>query len=294
MIRNSNVGLDHLRGLFAKQSIATMDQLKKTVGTVADLTVYRKLRELDYCASYSHRGRFYTLRELAEFDENGLWWIRSIGFSTRGTLVATAEGLVDASEAGYAVEELDAIVRVGTKDVLPKLVREKRLRRTRIGNRNVYFSHKRSVRSQQIASRRVREAQPSVSKSIAAQDVLPDELKAAIVLFFSLLDEQQRRLYAALESFKLGYGGDRKMADILGLDVSTVARGRRELLEHDVKVDRVRRAGAGRKLIGIAQAQAKSVVQPDRVGVDFGQKSISAVARRVPFHTPSLSDASPI
>ena len=111
-----------------------------------------------------------------------------------------------------------------------------------------YFCHKRSVRSQQIASRRVREAQPSVSKSIAAQDVLPDELKAAIVLFFSLLDEQQRRLYAALESFKLGYGGDRKMADILGLDVSTVARGRRELLEHDVKVDRVRRAGAGRKL----------------------------------------------
>ena len=77
MIRKSNVGLDHLRGLFAKQSIATMDQLKKTVGTVADLTVYRKLRELDYCASYSHRGRFYTLRELAEFDENGLWWIRS-------------------------------------------------------------------------------------------------------------------------------------------------------------------------------------------------------------------------
>ena len=39
------------------------------------------------------------------------------------------------------------------------------------------------------------------------------------------------------------------MADILGLDVSTVARGRRELLDHDVKVDRVRRAGAGRKLI---------------------------------------------
>ena len=143
---------------------------------------HRKLRELDYCTSYSHRGRFYTLRELAEFDENGLWWIRSVGFSSRGTLVATAEGLVNASEAGYAVEELDAIVRVGTKDVLPKLAWEKRLRRTRIRNRNVYFSPKRSIREQQIASRRVWEAQPSVSKSIAAQDVLPDELKAAIIL----------------------------------------------------------------------------------------------------------------
>ena len=133
MIRNSDI--DRLRGLFAKRLIATMDMLKKTVGTVADLTVFRKLRELDYCTSYSHRGRFCTLRELAEFDENGLWWIRSVGFSSRGTLVATAEGLVNASEAGYAVEELDAIVRVGTKDVLPKLAWEKRLRRTRIRNR---------------------------------------------------------------------------------------------------------------------------------------------------------------
>ncbi len=219
------------------------------MGTVADLTVFRKLRELDYCTSYSHRGRFYTLRELAEFDENGLWWIRSVGFSSRGTLVATAEGLVNASEAGYAVEELDAIVRVGTKDVLPKLAWEKRLRRTRIRNRNVYFSPKRSIREQQIASRRVWEAQPSVSKSIAAQDVLPDELKAAIILFFSLLDERERRVYAGLESLKLGYGGDRQMAEILGLDVSTVARGRRELLEHDVNVERVRKAGAGRKAV---------------------------------------------
>ena len=79
MIRNSDI--HRLRGLFAKRLIATMDMLKKTVGTVADLTVFRKLRELDYCTSYSHRGRFYTLRELAEFDENGLWWIRSVGFS---------------------------------------------------------------------------------------------------------------------------------------------------------------------------------------------------------------------
>ena len=79
-------------------------------------------------------------------------------------------------------------------------------------------------------------------------DVLPDELKAAIILFFSLLDESERRVYAGLESLKLGYGGDRQMAEILGLDVSTVARGRRELLEHDVNVERVR-AGAGRKAV---------------------------------------------
>jgi len=43
-------------------------------------------------------------------------------------------------------------------------------------------------------------------------------MKAAIILFYSLLDEQQRRLYAGLESMKLGHGGDSVLAEVLGLD----------------------------------------------------------------------------
>lgn len=77
--------------------------------------------------------------------------------------------------------------------------------------------------------------------------IMPDELRAAIVLFSSLLDEKQRRLYAGLEALKTGRGGDARIAELLGLDVGTVARGRGELLARDVEVDRVRRAGGGRK-----------------------------------------------
>lgn len=79
--------------------------------------------------------------------------------------------------------------------------------------------------------------------------IMPDELRAAIVLFFSLLDEQQRRLYAGLEALKSGHGGDARIAELLGLDAGTVARGRRQLLEQDIEVDRVRRAGGGRKAL---------------------------------------------
>ena len=74
-----------------------------------------------------------------------------------------------------------------------------------------------------------------------------DELKAAIILFFSLINEKQRRLYAGLESLKLGHGGDRRMATLLGMGKGAVARGRCELLDRDVEVDRIRKAGAGRK-----------------------------------------------
>lgn len=70
------------------------------------------------------------------------------------------------------------------------------------------------------------------------------------MLFFSLLDERQRRLYAGLESQKFGHGGDRKIAELLGLDVHTVAKGRREVLAgKEVDPDRVRRQGGGRKAV---------------------------------------------
>lgn len=48
-------------------------------------------------------------------------------------------------------------------------------------------------------------------------------------LFVSRLDEQQRRWYVALESKKIGHGGDTLLWQITGLDVETIRRGRREL-----------------------------------------------------------------
>src|SRR5262249_5482900 len=74
----------------------------------------------------------------------------------------------------------------------------------------------------------------------------PDELKTAIMLFYGLLDEQQRRLFAGLESMRRGHGGDTLLGDFLGLDVHTVARGRQQLLEQNVISGRTRRMGGGR------------------------------------------------
>ncbi len=79
------------------------------------------------------------------------------------------------------------------------------------------------------------------------QELLPEELKAAIVLFFGLLNEKQRRLYAGLEAFKWGHGGNRMISRLLGIDEQTVARGRQELLTQEVDSNRIRKPGGGRK-----------------------------------------------
>jgi len=77
----------------------------------------------------------------------------------------------------------------------------------------------------------------------------PDrELHYQMSVFLSRLDEQQRRWYAALESKKLGHGGDIRLSEITGLNVETIRRGRRELESSlaDRPVDRIRLPGGGR------------------------------------------------
>jgi len=113
----------------------------------------------------------------------------------------------------------------------------------------LYCSAEPSRKAQQVLTRRALIARPGAAHPLPEAASIPDELRAAIVLFFSLLDEKQRRLYAGLESLKSGRGGDARIAELLGLDVGTVARGRRALFEQDVEIERVRRAGGGRKRV---------------------------------------------
>jgi len=246
-MRTESFHADDLAQALRNSKIATMPELKKALGTEVDVTVFRKLKQLAYRTSYSHRGSYYTLDETAHFDQNGLWSFQSVWFSRWGTLLDTAEALVENSQAGRFVEELDNLLHVGTKEPLLRLVQHERIARQPVGGLYWYCSVDPVLRECQLLARRVLQAEPRLASSLVGQEGVPDELKAAIVLFFSMLDEKQRRLYAGLESLKLGYGGDQRMAEFIGMDPHTVAKGRRELLEQDLEVDRIRKAGGGRK-----------------------------------------------
>ncbi len=238
-----------LAKMLRKRKIATMGELMAALGTGSRRTVFRKLRELNYRASYSHRGGYYALDEVAEFDELGLWSHRDVRFSVHGTLLSTGAALVEAADSGYFADELDNLLHVGTKDALRKLVKDARLSRERLAGQYLYCAADAGRMRQQLLLRRMMLARPGVAGALPDEVVMPDELRAAIVLFFSMLDEKLRRLYAGLEALKTGRGGDAQIAALLGIDVGTVTRGRRELLDQDVEVGRVRRAGAGRRSV---------------------------------------------
>ena len=239
--------LQALKQFFDRHKIATLDQLRETLGNPARCTVFRKLGDLQYLSSYSHRGKYYTLKSIARFSEQGLWSFQSVCFSRFGNLLQTAQAFVHHSEAGYSAAELKDILQVKTKHALAQLVRDGRLERETFDSVYVYLSAQKDVAGRQIEARKELLQQSPASLIVANPDLATDEAKALLVLFCSMLNEKQRRLYAGLESLKLGHGGDAHIASIFGIDAHTVAKGRKELMHADLTAtDRVRAPGAGR------------------------------------------------
>jgi len=95
----------------------------------------------------------------------------------------------------------------------------------------------------------VREIHPCQCPHCQQPEPHPDQqVHAHMNRLLSRLDEQQRRWYAAVESSKIGHGGDTLLALITGLHVDTIRRGREELrqgLQHR-PAGRIRQKGGGR------------------------------------------------
>jgi len=246
IMKKTRYTIQALEEFLEQHRIATFEQLKTALGNPARCTIFRKLAELEYLSSYSHRGKYYTLRSIARFSALGLWSYRSVWFSRFGNLLDTAEALVESSEAGYTAAELKDVLHVKTKHALTQLARSDRLQREPFDSVYVYLSGQSHVAERQRKARKDHIERSFASVIVVNPDLATQEAKATVLLFCSMLNERQRRLYAGLESLKLGHGGDTYIASLLGMDPHTVARGRQELISGDLPRDRIRTEGGGR------------------------------------------------
>ena len=242
-MRNIRSGdsLQKITAFLQRAKVATMDELKNVLGTNVAMTVYRALKKVSYCTSYSHNGRYYALRRTIRFDNSGLWSTRSVWFSRYGTLAATLENTISNCERGFLAEELEALLHVGVKESLLRLFQKGRVARERIGRTYLYCSKNASTRRRQLA---IRGLGPPV-----ASTELSDEVKAAIVLFAALLDERQLRLFAGIEVLQFGKTAEGWLSELLGVHRKTIEKGRQELLGGNVNLKRIRRRGAGRPCV---------------------------------------------
>ena len=112
-----------LRNLFRRTPIAQLDALYRALKTRSRMSVFRRLSLLGYLTSYTHTARYYTLREIPQFDEFGLWHYGGVGFCRAGTLKAAVAELVEKSEAGRTHREVQDMLRVRVRNELLNHVR---------------------------------------------------------------------------------------------------------------------------------------------------------------------------
>ena len=142
-----------LRERFQRHPVAELPELCRAL-SASGRTVFRVLGRIGYHSSYNHAGRYYTIKGIPRFDEDGLWFHEHIGFSTRGTLRATVEALVQQSPAGCTHEELSRLLRLRVHDPLRSLVQAKRLGRERVEALYVYVSARARTARAQLQHRR--------------------------------------------------------------------------------------------------------------------------------------------
>ena len=135
-----NKSLRVVENLFRQRRVIELSDLHKVVGASSHMTIFRRLRKLNYLSSYTHAGRHYTLYDIPQFNQDGLWHYKNISFSQRGSLKNTVMYLVNKSGAGTIHSELEKYLRVRVQNTLLDLVNTGQINRKRIKGHFLYTS----------------------------------------------------------------------------------------------------------------------------------------------------------
>ena len=174
---------NRLRKLFRSQRVVQLPDLGAAIGTRSRMTIFRRLREVGYRTSYTHRGRYYTLAEVPDFDDWGLWFHGEVGFSRAGTLKETTVVQVEQAPDGRTHAELSLLLRVRVHNVLLELVRQRRVGREPYRGSFLYVSADPARAGQQLERRQELTATVAEALRVATDEevveILVEALRAA-------------------------------------------------------------------------------------------------------------------
>ncbi len=125
---------------FRKEKIMTIEKLTPLF-QCSMITVRRRLKKWGTFTSINQNGRYYTLPEIPEFDENGLWKYRLALFSKHGNLKQTIIKLIRMSESGLTTANISRIVGIpSSSSYFSQLKQSKEITREKHKGKFVYFS----------------------------------------------------------------------------------------------------------------------------------------------------------
>lgn len=155
-MRGREEGTEAVVKALRKRKILTLDDVQQIAGW-SPMTLWRNLKPIGYSTSFNYNARYYTLAGIPRFNANGLWFFRTVGFSSYGTLNRTIVALVQSSPMGMTPNELSAILTVRVQNQLSKLYAKKELGRVKCGRAQLYVSVQEAVQTLQLQRREAQE-----------------------------------------------------------------------------------------------------------------------------------------
>lgn len=171
-----------LSQLITKNRVMTLSELRENLNQRSQASIFRDLNILEYYSSYTQAGKYYTLKNIPHFNQDGLWFYDDIGFSKHGNLKQTIVQLIENSPAGKTQTELQQQLRVRTHNTLLNLFKENKISRHQLDNIYIYVSIDEEIAKQQLEKR---ESTASPKQSVIE---LPSEM-TRIDIFVEIIND---------------------------------------------------------------------------------------------------------
>jgi hypothetical protein len=170
------------------------------------ISVRRHLKQVGYFRSYTHNGKWYTLRHSPQFNRDGLWHHKDIGFSKFGSLIATIVHLVARSPSGLSARDLGQKLQHPCHALLTNLHKTQVLDRVRIAGEFRYLSTEEQTNHRQRAQAAVFPS-PLPASSLSTQAalwVLVEHIKNSALDFEQLAArlQEQRQLSVSPQAIR--------------------------------------------------------------------------------------------
>jgi hypothetical protein len=143
---------NELRELFKKNIVMDIDDLQKQTSS-SRITVLRHLKEIGYITSYNKNAKYYTLLEVANFNETGIFNHKGILFFRNGGIRDLVIKEIESSEKGFTAEELNTKIGTRVSVQLHQFVRKNLIIRRKYSSFYVYYSIDESIQKKQVNNR---------------------------------------------------------------------------------------------------------------------------------------------
>lgn len=183
--------------IFKSDKVITVEKLVKLLECSVP-SVRNRLKLWETYTSYNHNGKYYTLPDIPEFNQFGIWNYKDIRFSKSGNLGNTLVNLVRTVENGLSANEIGEILGLSPRSFLSHFKSLPGIYREKQQGKYIYFSGDCEIRKLQIQKRGELISAPSETEAIQILVEFIKNSEISVEELSNIIEKKYKRIEPAV------------------------------------------------------------------------------------------------